>query len=107
ERLVAILAGIVLAATFHLDGNDVSRPVIMLTTGLRVEIYATHARRSQRHRFSLTLRREFTRSSATLRRSRRSRVPDPQSESPVSSAAFGRKRPATASGCDSRGGHKE
>src|SRR5208282_3761347 len=58
ERLVAILAGIVLAATFHLDGNDVSRPVIMLTTGLRVEIYATHARRSQRHRFSLTLRRE-------------------------------------------------
>ena len=34
ERLVAILAGIVQAATFHLDGDDVSRPVIMLTPGL-------------------------------------------------------------------------
>jgi hypothetical protein len=34
ELLVAILAGIVQAATFHLDGDDVSRPVIVLTTGL-------------------------------------------------------------------------
>src|ERR1700722_2532885 len=34
ERQVAILAGIVTAATFHLDGDDVSRPVIMLATGL-------------------------------------------------------------------------
>ena len=34
ERLVAILAGIIKAATFHLDGDDVSRPAIMLATGL-------------------------------------------------------------------------
>jgi len=34
ECLVAILAGIVKAATFHLDGDNVSRPVIVLTTGL-------------------------------------------------------------------------
>ena len=34
EFLVAILAGIVQAATFRLDGDDVSRPVIVLTTGL-------------------------------------------------------------------------
>jgi hypothetical protein len=34
QRFVAILAGIVEAATFHLDGDDVSRPVIMLATGL-------------------------------------------------------------------------
>jgi hypothetical protein len=34
ERLVAILAGIVQAATFHLYGDNVSRPVIMLATGL-------------------------------------------------------------------------
>jgi hypothetical protein len=34
ERVVAILASIVKTATFHLDGDDVSRSVIMLTTGL-------------------------------------------------------------------------
>jgi hypothetical protein len=34
ERLVAILAGIIQAATFHLDGDDVSGPVIMLATSL-------------------------------------------------------------------------
>jgi hypothetical protein len=34
ERIVAILASIVKAATFHLDGDDVSRPVIVLATGL-------------------------------------------------------------------------
>jgi hypothetical protein len=34
ERLVAILAGIVKTATFHLDGDGVSRPAIMLATGL-------------------------------------------------------------------------
>ena len=34
ERLVAILAGIIKAATFHLDGDNVSRPVIVLATGL-------------------------------------------------------------------------
>jgi len=34
ERLVAIFAGIVEAATFHLDSDDVSRPVIMIATSL-------------------------------------------------------------------------
>jgi len=34
ERLVAIFAGIVKAATFHLDSDDVSRSVIMLATSL-------------------------------------------------------------------------
>jgi len=34
ERVVAILASIVKTATFHLDGDDVSRSVIMLTTCL-------------------------------------------------------------------------
>jgi hypothetical protein len=34
ERHVAVSAGIVKAATFHLDGDDVIRPVIMLATGL-------------------------------------------------------------------------
>jgi hypothetical protein len=34
ERLVAVFASIVKAATFHLDGNDISRPVTMLATGL-------------------------------------------------------------------------
>jgi hypothetical protein len=34
ERQVAVFAGIVKAATLHLDGNDVSQPVIMLATGL-------------------------------------------------------------------------
>ena len=34
EHLVAIFAGIVEAATFHLDSDDVSRAVIMLATGL-------------------------------------------------------------------------
>ena len=34
ERVVAILASIVKTATFHLDGDDVSRSVIVFTTGL-------------------------------------------------------------------------
>jgi hypothetical protein len=53
ERLVAVFASIVKAATFHLDGNDVSWAVIMLATGLRIEIYPAHGRQSRRHRFSL------------------------------------------------------
>ena len=38
ERLVAILAGIVSAATFQLNGDNVVRSVIVLATGLRIEI---------------------------------------------------------------------
>lgn len=50
ERRVAILAGIVEAATFHLDGDDVGRPAIVLATGLYIEIYAMHVRESGNHR---------------------------------------------------------
>jgi hypothetical protein len=42
EGIVAILAGIVNAATFHLDGEDVRGTVIMLAAGLRVEMDATY-----------------------------------------------------------------
>ena len=38
ERLVAILAGIVGTATLQLDGDNVVRSVIVLATGLRIEI---------------------------------------------------------------------
>ena len=34
KRQVAVLACIVKATTFHLDGDDVSRPVIMRAAGL-------------------------------------------------------------------------
>ena len=34
ERLVTIFAGIVKSATFHLDGDDVSRAAIVLAAGL-------------------------------------------------------------------------
>jgi hypothetical protein len=34
ELLMAILASVVKAATLHLDGNDVSRPMIVLATGV-------------------------------------------------------------------------
>jgi hypothetical protein len=34
ERHVAVFASVVKAATFHLDGNDVGRPVVVLATGL-------------------------------------------------------------------------
>jgi hypothetical protein len=50
EGSVAVCAGVVKAATFHLDGDDVSRPVIVLATGLCIEIYAMHLRESGNHR---------------------------------------------------------
>jgi hypothetical protein len=34
ERHVAVFASIVKTAAFHLDGNNVGRPVVMLATGL-------------------------------------------------------------------------
>jgi len=49
---VAVFASIVKAATVHLDRNNVSRAVIMLATGLRIEIYAMHVRQSEDHRVS-------------------------------------------------------
>jgi len=48
----------------------------------------------------------FNRLSA-IRRIRRSPGRDPQSESPISSAAFGLRRPASSSGCGSWDGHRD
>ena len=40
ERLVTVLAGVVDATTFHLDGDDVGGAVIVLAAGLRIKINA-------------------------------------------------------------------
>ena len=42
ERVVAILARVVHAATLHLNRDDVREPMIMLAACLRVEIDATN-----------------------------------------------------------------
>jgi hypothetical protein len=49
ERVVAIFAGIVNAAALHLDRNDVRRAVVVFATGLRIEMDATHFRKSRKH----------------------------------------------------------
>ena len=38
ERIVAVLAGVVDAAAFHFDGNDVERGVVVEAAGLGVEV---------------------------------------------------------------------
>jgi hypothetical protein len=40
ERIVAVLAGIVDAAAFHFDGDDVERGVAMEAASLGVEVQA-------------------------------------------------------------------
>ena len=40
EGIVAILAGVVDAAAFHFDGDDIERGVVMEAAGLRVEVQA-------------------------------------------------------------------
>jgi hypothetical protein len=50
EHGVAVCAGVVKATTFHLDGDDVSWPAIVLAAGLGIEIYAMHVRESGNHR---------------------------------------------------------
>jgi len=42
ERCVAIMAGVIDRAAFHLDGDDVGGAAPMSATGLRIEIDATH-----------------------------------------------------------------
>src|ERR1700733_15375168 len=49
ELLVAILAGIVSAATLQLDGDNVVRSVIVLATGLRIEIEAAYVSNNRVH----------------------------------------------------------
>ena len=49
KRLVAIFAGIVSTATFHLDRDDIGRPVIVLATSLRIEIYALYVLNPRDH----------------------------------------------------------
>jgi len=41
---VAVFARVILTTTFHFDGNDVERRVVMATTCLRIQIDAVHAR---------------------------------------------------------------
>src|ERR1700722_13674199 len=43
QRIMAILACIKFPATFHLDRDNVRRPVIMRATGLPVELHAAHS----------------------------------------------------------------
>jgi hypothetical protein len=50
EDDVAILAGVVNATALHLDGNNVSRPVIVDATSVRIEIDPTNVRQSCTHR---------------------------------------------------------
>jgi len=49
ENGVAIFARIVNAAALHLYCNNVGRPAVVLTTGLRVEIDATNIWKSRSH----------------------------------------------------------
>ncbi len=49
KRGVAVFAGVVKAATLHLDRNNIRRPMIMFAAGLRVEIDATHLRKNGEH----------------------------------------------------------
>jgi hypothetical protein len=52
ERSVAIFAGIVNATTLHLDGDNVSGPVIVHALSLRTKIDATNFWKSRNHRAS-------------------------------------------------------
>jgi hypothetical protein len=97
ERGMAVRAGIVKAATFHFDGDDVSWSVIVLATGLGIEIYAMHVRESGNHRVT-SVNEKFSRPSAVVRRIRRFRACGPRSESRVSNGARGLKHPVSASG---------
>ena len=50
---MTILAGVVDAATFHLDGNDVEGRLIVSATSLRVEIDSAHIGMRVRHGFRI------------------------------------------------------
>jgi hypothetical protein len=52
ERSMAIFAGIVDATTLHLDGDNVSGPVIVHAPSLRIKIDATNFWKSRNHRAS-------------------------------------------------------
>ncbi len=49
EGVVAILAGVKEAATFHFDGDDVERGVVMEAAGLRIEMEAADVGVRGRH----------------------------------------------------------
>lgn len=51
QRVVAVLAGIVDAATLHFDRDDVQRTVIVNTARLRVETNSHDVRASVGHGF--------------------------------------------------------
>jgi hypothetical protein len=102
QRSMAILACVINSATLHLDRNDVSRPVPMFATGLRIQMNPAHFWKIRSHFMA-----SFNQWSGALRRTRRSAGPGPQSESQVSSAEAGRKGQARASGWDSRDARKK
>jgi hypothetical protein len=49
ERVMTIFASIVDATALHLDRDDVGGPVIVLATGLRIEIDATNFWKGRHH----------------------------------------------------------
>jgi hypothetical protein len=102
QRSMAIFACVINSATLHLDRNNVSRPVPMFATGLRIHMDPANFWKIRSH-----VMPSFNQWSATLRRTRRSAGPGPQSESQVSSAEAGRKGQAHASGWGSRDARKK
>lgn len=46
---MAVLAGVVKAAAFHFDGDDVERGMVMKAAGFRIEIQAADIGRGWRH----------------------------------------------------------
>lgn len=51
HRIMAVLAGIIDAATLHLDGKDVKRRVVMSATRLGIQIDSVYMWMWLRHRF--------------------------------------------------------
>lgn len=96
QGVVTILAGIVNPTALHLDRDNVCGSVIVLATSLRIKTDATNFWKSSHNRISEN--ESLTRWSAVLRRIRQSPECDPQSESPISSAACGPRHPAPSSG---------
>ncbi len=95
QFVVTILAGVVLPATLHPDRDDVSRPVIVGATRLRIEIDAAYQCPSTNAQLKW---------SAVLRRSRQSGGRDRRNGFRKSSAAFCPGHQASSCGSDSSDG---
>ena len=75
KRFVAVFAGVIFAATLHLDGDDVGGAVIMVAARLRIEIDAAHIKWLRKH----SAPGEIAYSIWPRRASRLERVPDHRS----------------------------